>query len=342
MALRVRRRRLRGLSCADKLMGPASARCIPTPHRKVDPPMAQSTATRSLCDHLLEVHQPAPGAGVAVQREVSLALQAVQREMLPIARSLARSFHRDGLEPFDLVQQGLLRLTRAGPLRGRADAPADDASAGRYLYAVLKRLAIDHSRRKRVDPLAHSALIQPGDADRAPLDPADPMPNASERLAEAETLAEHSGAIAAADARLDAVIYEACQAREASRRGSGQALAATLSQLRAAAEGALDIGLLAAHELRVAGGDPDDPVDLARARNAIDARFKRARQAAQEALDRHAVADSSSSALEDRRLLELRLHRRTSVQGHGQASEPPAPRRRLPEPPSVRPGGSDV
>ena len=149
--------------------------------------MAYPTAARSLCDHLLDVHNPAPHAGAAARRDVSLAIQAVQREMLPIARSLAHSFRRDGLDPTDLVQQGLIRLTLAGPLRGRADAPTDDAAAGRYLRVVLKRLAIDHSRRKHADPLAQSARIQPGDDDHAPLDPADPTPDPTEQLAEAET-----------------------------------------------------------------------------------------------------------------------------------------------------------
>ncbi len=295
-----------------------------------DPHLAAGRApatTLTLCDALLDLQLGHAGSPPATLRRSAEAARLLLAFLTPVARGLQSQF-RGVFDADDLVQAMVLTLAQRGPMRGQAKAPATDEEATRLLRRAARNLAIDRQRSHRRRGDAFALSIGPGDDDHPAVDPAADLPRADDALEETERERDETARIAAADGTLDAIEAELCHSREARRSGTGHELARQLQQLRRAASGALDVGALAREELRAAGGEPQDSKALAKARNAIDARFKRGRAALIEALDQWIAAEQPGEV--EARLLQLRLARRIALQGQEPlpASDQPPPGRR--------------
>ncbi|MEY3015371.1 MAG: hypothetical protein RIT45_4106 [Pseudomonadota bacterium] len=270
-----------------------------------------STAEHPLCAALLTLGPPGSAPPARLERAAAV--------VFPVARQAAARmgarFHRLRVEPDAIASQAVMRLCRAGPLRGRDEAPADDEAAGRYLRTVIKRLLLDAERGRGRDRLERAERIGHEEEGRRPVDPADLGPGAEETLAENEVDARVAAAIADADARLDAIAGELYAARNAARRGTGDALRDQLETLAAVARGELEVNALAADELRREGLDPDDAGLFKGARNKLDRRFSRARFALAEAVQAAVDAGDPPPGSTQAQVLCLRLRARTQLGG---------------------------
>lgn len=277
-----------------------------------DAPRRGASQPLKLCDALLDLQFGHAAATPAQRRNSAAAAQLLLSFLTPIARGLQARF-RGVFEADDLTQELLIKLAQRGPMRGRANAPATDVEAERLLRRSALNLALDRRRSHKAHRRDQAISLSPGDADRAPVDPASDAQGADVELEAIERGRDESAQIAAADRTLDAIERDLCTSRDARRAGTGRELAAQLQLLGRAASGELDVGDLARQQLRDEGGDPNDSKALAKARNAIDARFKRGRAAMTEALDAWILAQTPSATLAE--LLRLRLRRRIALQG---------------------------
>lgn len=292
----------------------------PTPHHHATAP--------SLCDALLDLQMGHAGATGRQLRQAAESARLLQSTLRPVARALEAQF-RGAFTGDDLLQTLLAKLAQQGPMRGRANAPTTDEEALRLLRRSLHNQAIDMQRAAKRRQLGRHVSLTAGDDDHRPVDPESDAPGADEALETTERERDEASQIDAADGTLDAIEARLCKTRDARRSGTGNELRRQLGQLRQAAAGTLDVGALAREELQESGGDARDTKALAKARNAIDARFKRCRAAMVEALDAW-LAEQRPDA-RHAELLRLRLRRRTALQAveAAPASDPRPPGRRL-------------
>lgn len=226
--------------------------------------------------------RPVPAdAPVAARKELSEAAHVVLAALNRLGKSVFARFRLPADVRDDAINTILVRIVRAGPAAERADCPQTDGATTGRLITALKNAAIDETRRRKArrDDLSLDAPAGK-DADRTTHhdvieDKAAANSESAVRIQQQQQLLDR--------AREFVAISEQglVDKREARRTGTGIDLWEALAQLRQAIAGEFDVNTHA----RTGLSDPGDAKAFKKARNALDAKYKRARAALHDAVE---------------------------------------------------------
>lgn len=267
----------------------------------------------TLLDAFLDARLIASAAPAATRQRNAACLRILLAELTLLGRGVFASYRLPSGAHEEAANVIALRLAQGGPRRGLAQQPTSDARVRAFLTSALHNQARDQLRAAKRH--AHASLDDVvGETQRARHEQvADPTAiDAEGALVDRDVAAKKQAKLDAANAWLDAQTQALIIAKEARRRGMGTTLADTLALLARAAAGEIDVDALAASRLPPGA----DARQRKRERNAIDARFKRARRtldawisAAMAGLDQ----DPSALTAGDTALIRLLLRKRVSL-----------------------------
>ncbi|MCO4761617.1 MAG: hypothetical protein KC502_08950 [Myxococcales bacterium] len=262
-----------------------------------------------LLDALLDARCVPASAPLAERKNCALAMERLWLELQRLAPRVLRTFSLDSDATDEAISRVAMNIAKTGPRRSMTGQPTTEAAARAYLRRSLHNRAVDLFRKsKRTSKREESLDGLVGESARSRHELlADPdAQTGEEALANAEALQAQQALVSATDTWIDQQTAALVARKNRRRSGTGTQLQETLALLARAAAGELTVDDHVAKHC-----DPGaDAKTLKKTRNAIDARFKRARRA---------LDDWISLALErepeiDKELARALLRTRVSLQ----------------------------
>ena len=259
------------------------------------------TAPAPLKDCLLGLRNIAATAPASERRWQTAALQRVYSELTSLAECVFRQHRLQEHTRDEAVNCVAMRIVNSGPLGERNHRIQADPTARAYLRSALEREANTAHRTVKLSRERTVSLDAPlvgsggNDGTRSRHESLSDQRDAFADLIEAEEQLERNERIEQlkrdlelARARLDSYATELADDMNRGRKATGDALLATLDEMAKAASGQLDINAMVRGQL----GEPDDAIEFKKARNKVDARFKRARKSLWIRVEARSVQDA--------------------------------------------------